>query len=186
MKEMNYFENLIFEKGIITVLGTDIDSDFVINLSRFLSYSGSVEVSECFRKEQSTDYLVVVPDKNADRWFVMHSEEETERFRASDYVLGIISVDILEKSIEEAVLGAKDFAVYTDKNLSDRIHPSILADVIELHEKYDYLYINKVANEGQRYHARELARRHRRGTGVRMINTDNNYVEVLIRPNRKG
>lgn len=185
MREMNYFEDLFFEKGVITVLGTDKDSDFVRCLFRYLSRYGSVEITESVETQKPADYLLAVPDKHTKGRFVMHSREEIQQLQKSDYVIGLLSVENLEKSIGEAVLGAEDFATYVGKQMCDRMCPHLLANVIELYEKYDWLYIDGVSDEGKRYHARELARRHCRGTGVRIINTDNRYVEVLINAKKK-
>ncbi len=58
--------------------------------------------------------------------------------------------------IADAVIGAEDFSVYNDVNKQDLICPPILSKVIKEHEKYDYLYIDGVSNEGKRYHAEVL------------------------------
>lgn len=177
---MNYFDYLAFEKGVIVVLGATEESDFVKALSDFLSLSGSVAVTGAWENERKTDYLVVVPDKCADKRFVMHSRTEVEQFQKADSIIGIVQADILEMKIADAVIGAEDFAKYSDVNLQDLICPPVLSKVIKEHEKYDYLYIDGVSNEGKRYHARELARFCKKGICVRMINTDTSYVESLI------
>ena len=179
---MNYFDYLSFDKGVIVVLGTTGESDFVKSLLEFLSLSGSVAVTGELGTEKVTDYLVIVPDKCVDKRFVMHSKTEVEQFRRSDYIIGIVQADILEMKITDAIIGAEDFATYNDVNMQDLICPPVLSKVIKEHEKYDYLYIDGVSDEGKRYHARELARFHKSGTCVRMINTDTSYVESLIRP----
>lgn len=182
---MNYFDYLSFEKGVIVVLGATEESDFVKSFLEFLSLSGSVAVTGELQTEKVTDYLVIVPDKCADKCFVMHSKTEVEQFRHSDYIIGIVQADILEMKIADAVIGAEDFAKYNDVNMQDLICPPVLSKVIKEHEKYDYLYIDGVSNEGKRYHARELARFHKNGTCVRMINTDTSYVESLITPKNR-
>lgn len=179
---MNYFDYLSFDKGVIVVLGTTRESDFIKSLLEFLTLSGNVEVTEELGTERMTDYLVVVPDKYVDKRFVMHSRTEVEQFQKADYIIGIVQVDILEMKIADAVISAEDFATYNDVNMQDLICPPVLSKVIKEHEKYDYLYIDGVSDEGKRYHARELARFHKSGTCVRMINTDTAYVESLIRP----
>ena len=175
---MNYFDFLSFEKGEITVLGVDAKSDFVKSLADFLKTSGSVVVLTD-NAEADADYIIRVPDKANDAKFVMHTQEEVDEFRKSRYIIGMVDINILEKKICDKVIGADAFSDFTDLDKEELLYPLAVAKVIEGHEKYDFLYINEVNNEGKRYLARELAKRHK-NTCVRMINTDNPYVERLV------
>lgn len=178
---MNYFDYLTFEKGLITVLGADISSDFVKTLAEYLKNSGSVVVTDGATAADA-DYVISVPESNSDKRFVMHSEEQLEKYRASCYTIGIVSVNVLEKKIRDVVVGAEKFAEYNGLTTEELVYPLALAKVIEGVEKYDILYIDDVDGEGKRYLARELAKRHKNTKHVRMINTDNNYVERLVAP----
>ena len=42
---MNYFENITFQKGVITVLGIKAESEFVTALKNYLKNSGTVAVT---------------------------------------------------------------------------------------------------------------------------------------------
>lgn len=175
---MNYFDCLTFEKGTITVLGVDANSDFVNALADYLKSQGSVVVLGD-TAQANADYVICVPDEANDAKFVMHTQEQVEEFRKSRYIIGIVDVNILEKKICDKVIGADRFSEFTDLAEDELLFPLAVAKVIEGHENYDFLYINGVNNEGKRYLARELAKRHKK-TCVRMINTDNPYVERLV------
>lgn len=178
---MNYFDCLTFEKGVITVLGVDADSDFVKSLSGYLKSAGSVVVTtEDIASDN--DYIIYVPDKFSGGCFVMHTDLQVEQFCKSRCIIGVVSVNVLEKKIGDVVVGAEKFAEYNDLTTEELIFPLALAKVIQGHEKYDFLYIDDVDNESKRYLARELAKRHKNGTCVRMINTDHPYVERLVEP----
>lgn len=175
---MNYFDGIKFEKGVITVLGVSDTSDFVKALCDYIRPSGSVAVT----KEEipsDADYVIWTPDNISDGRFVMHTKRQIERFCKSKCIIGVVSVNVMEKKIADAVVGAESFAEYTDLTAEELLFPFALAKVTEMYEKYNFLYINDVNSESKRYLARDLAKRHKNGACIRMINTDYPYVERL-------
>lgn len=162
---MNYFDFLSFEQSCITVLGVDENSDFVNSLKAF------------------TDNKITIntPDVNFDKLFYVHSEEEIEEYKSKGLLIGIVDVNALEKKICDVVANYDYFCSVNNLFAEELIFPLAIARVIENREKYDILYINGVNSEGKRYLARELAKRLRNGMGIRLINTDSNYVETLVK-----
>ena len=188
---MNYFDNLSL-KGNITVLGAAESSDFVKSLESFAG-------AEC---------TVKAPDRPIDGHFKVHSQEEIDRYRAESIVFGVVDIDIMEKKVCDAVDGVEDFCRINDLFDDELIYPLTVARVVQNREKYDILYINGVNSESKRFLARELAKcfntalvnsggagnEHtaelvrqmeslygKSGMGIRMINTDSDYVETLVK-----
>lgn len=178
MRVMNYFDNMTFEKGEITVVGVNKDADIVKSLEKFLSASGSVAVCEN-EYDGNADYVLRVPDTDADKRFILHDESARERNRKSGCLIGVLSITVLEKRIGDVVVGAEEFAQHTDLTVDELVYPRAIARVCEELEQFDILYIDDVSNEGRRYLARETAKRHKK-TRIRMINTDEPYVERLV------
>jgi len=181
---MDYFYNIEFKKGVITVLGAEIDSAFVSALSEHLESKGTVCVTDKGEEDLKTDYLIIAPDKDVNKKFIVHNENDIALYKQRGAVIGFLSIEVLLKDIADSVVGAKDFCAITDIASSDLVYPLALAKVIENREKYDMLYIDDISNMDRRFTAREINRRIKYGAGVRIINTDTNYVEELL--TRKG
>ncbi|MBR7132250.1 MAG: hypothetical protein IKD04_01815 [Clostridia bacterium] len=180
---MNYFNGLDFKRDTITVLGAEKNSDFVTALLRYLETKGSVTLTDDKAvTDKTTDYLVIAPDEDAGKRFRVHSEAEISSYKEKGAVIGVISVEALLKDIENSVIGAEDFCAINDMSPKDLVYPLALARVITNREKYDMLYIDDVSSAGKRYTAREINRRITYGAGVRIINTDTDYVEALLAP----
>jgi len=162
---MNYFDFLNFTDDCITVLGVDENSDFVNALKEFTENKITINT----------------PDVKFDKLFYVHSEEEIEDYKSKGLLIGVVDVNVLEKKICEVVENTDYFCSVNNLFDDELIYPLAFARVIENREKYDILYINGVNSEGKRYLARELAKRLRNGMGIRLINTDSDYVETLVK-----
>ena len=178
---MKYFENITFEKGIITVLGTKADSVFVSALADYLKNSGTVEVTTDKDCKSYADYVILAPDAPKGKEFIFHSEEEIGIYKSKGFVIGYISVDLIEKEIAQVVDRAEAFAEVSKLYVTELMFPRALARAISENEKYDLLYIDDVYGEGKRYFARDITRYITYGAGVRMLNTDSDYVEELVK-----
>ena len=176
---MDYFFDIEFKKGIITVLGADKNSEFVSALEEYLKKSGTVSLSDDKSASLSTDYLIIAPDKVADKKFIVHTTDDVCMFKAKGSVIGVVSVEALLKNIEDSVIGSEDFCAITNMAKEDLVYPLALAKVIENREKYDLFYIDDITNPDRRFTAREISRRIKYGAGVRIVNRDSNYVEQL-------
>ncbi len=179
---MNYFENITFPKGVITVLGTKADSVFVTALADELKKSGTVQVTTdkgC--TADAADYVILAPDCPKGKEFIFHRAEDIENYLAKGFVIGYLSVDLIEKEISTVVDGAEDFAALSKLYVTELMFPRALARAITENEKYNLLYIDDVYGEGKRYFARDITRYVTYGAGVRMLNTDSNYVEELVK-----
>ena len=180
---MDYFYDIEFQKGVITVLGADEKTDFVSSLKKHLENIGTVSLTDDkSAKNKETDFLIIAPDKNVNKRFKIHSEADIEEFKAKGMIIGVVSVEALLKDVKDAVIGAEVFCEINNMEDKDLVYPLSLARVISNREKYDMLYIDDVSNMGRRYTAREINRRIKYGAGVRMVNTDSDYVEVLQIP----
>ncbi len=177
---MDYFYNIEFKKGIITVLGAEIDSGFVSALVKHLESKGTVCVTDKKEENQKTDYLIIAPDKNVNKRFIVHNESDIAFYKEKGRIIGLISIEAVLKDIADSVVGVEDFCAITNMAAGDLVYPLALAKVIENREKYDMLYIDDISNMDRRYTAREINRRIKYGAGVRIINTDTNYVEELL------
>lgn len=182
---MDYFFDINFKKGVITVLGKEKDSDFVLALEKHLQVIGSVAVTDDINQVQDTDYLIVAPDKNVNNKFIMHTENEISNFKEKGMLIGAVSVEAVLKDISNSVNLADDFSKITNMSKSDLVYPLALAKVITEREKYDWLYIDDISDSYKRFTAREINRRIKYGAGVRIINTDSNYVEQLLKPSKE-
>lgn len=179
---MKYFENITFQKGVITVLGIAAESVFVSALADYLKKSGTVAVTNdknC--KADSADYVILAPDKPKGKEFIFHSSEEIVLYKSKGFVIGYISVDLIEKEISAVVDGAEAFADLSKLYVTELMFPRALARAISENEKYNLLYIDDVYGEGKRYFARDITRYITYGAGVRMLNTDSDYVEELVK-----
>ena len=179
---MNYFENITFQKGVITVLGIKIESEFVTALKNYLEKSGTVTLTtdkNC--TSDMADYVVLAPDAPKDKEFIFHSKEDIELYSSKGFIIGYISVDLIEKEIAQVVNGAEAFAEVSKLYVTELMFPRALARGISENEKYDLLYIDDVYGEGKRYFARDITRYITYGAGVRMLNTDSDYVEELVK-----
>lgn len=177
---MDYFYNIEFKKGIITVLGAEIDSVFVSALVNYLEKKGTVCVTDKKEEHPKTDYLVIAPDKNVNKRFIVHNENDIAFYKEKGNVIGLVSIEAVLKDVCDSVVGAEDFCAITNMSSSDLVYPVALAKVIENREKYDMLFIDDISNMDRRFTAREINRRIKYGAGVRIINTDTNYVEELL------
>lgn len=180
---MNYFYDIEFQKGVITVLGVEKNSCFVSALVKCLENKGTVTLTDDKEaKNQATDFLVIAPDNNINKRFKIHSETEIAEYKSRGMVLGVVSVEAALKEVKDTVIGAEVFCEINNMADGDLVYPLSLARVITNREKYDMLYIDDVSNVDRRYTAREINRRIKYGAGVRMINTDTQFVEVLQIP----
>ena len=100
-------------------------------------------------------------------------------------IYGLVSVEALLKEVDCSVIGTDDFCDITDMAIGDLVYPLALAMVINAREKFDWLYIDDISNPDRRFTAREINRRIKCGAGVRIINTDTNYVEQLLAPSQE-
>ena len=89
--------------------------------------------------------------------------------------------DLIEKEIAQVVDRAEAFAEVSKLYVTELMFPRALARGISENEKYDLLYIDDVYGEGKRYFARDITRYITYGAGVRMLNTDSDYVEELVK-----
>ncbi len=178
---MNYFENVTFKKGVITVLGTNAESDFVKALETYLKNSGTVEVTTDKDCTVNADYVILAPDAPKGKEFIFHTQEEISLYKSKGFVIGYISVDLIEKEIAQVVDRAEAFARVSKLYVTELMFPRALARGISENEKYDLLYIDDVYGEGKRYFARDITRYITYGAGVRMLNTDSDYVEELVK-----
>ena len=180
---MDYFYELDFPKGVITVLGADKTSDFVLSLAEHLKTKGTVLVTDKKAEiSEKTDYTVLAPDEKCGKKFIVHSEADIAAYREKGKVIGVVSIEALLKDVKDSVIGAEYFCVLSDITENDLVYPLAIAKVITNREKYDMLYIDDISNEGRRYTAREISRRITYGAGVRIINTDTCFTEVLFVP----
>lgn len=179
---MNYFYDIEFKKQTITVLGADVGSDFVSALKENLEAKGTVAVFDDKNATSDADYLIIAPDKNVDKKFIVHTENDISSFKEKGIIIGVVSVEALLKDIAESVIGVEDFCDITNMAEGDLVYPLALAKVITAREKFDWLFIDDVSNPDRRFTAREINRRIKYGAGVRIINTDSNYVEQLLAP----
>lgn len=178
---MDYFYNIEFKKGVITVLGAEKDSTFVSALVKELESRGSVCLTDNKSEiKAKADYSVLAPDKNVNKRFIVHNENDIEYYKEKGTVVGLISIEAVLKDISDSVVGAEDFCLLTNMAAGDLVYPLALAKVIENREKYDILYIDDISDINRRFTAREINRRIKYGAGVRIINTDTNYVEELL------
>jgi len=158
---MNYFDFLNIKNKSITVFGADENSDFVKALKGVVS-------------------SVTIPD-TFDGKLHLHTEAKIEEYKKNGLIIGIVDVNIMEKKISDSIIGIEEFCQINNLFADELIFPLALARVIENREKYDILYINNVDGEGKRYIAREIAKRLRNGMLIKLINTDSNYVETLVK-----
>lgn len=179
---MNYFENITFQKGVITVLGIKAESEFVTALKNYLKKSGTVMVTtdkSCIG--DMADFVILAPDTPKGKEFIFHNKEDIGLYKSKGFVIGYISVDLIEKEISTVVDGAEAFAEISKLYVTELMFPRALARGISENEKYDLLYIDDVYGEGKRYFARDITRYITYGAGVRMLNTDSDYVEELVK-----
>lgn len=176
---MNYFDNLVFQKGVITVLGAAVDSPFVLALCEYLKQSGSVELTNDRVFKGAADYTVLAPDNPQKNKYIFHSEEDMSFYSSKGKVIGYLSVNLIEKEIKSVVVGAEDFCSFSNLYTDELMYPRALGRAISEREKYDLIYIDDVCGEGKRYFARDINRYITYGAGVRMINTDSCFVEEL-------
>lgn len=182
---MDYFYNIEFKNGIIAVFGSEIDGKFVNALKAHLEVLGTVAVTDDKCANLDADYLIIAPDKNIDKKFIVHTEEDISAFKDKGMIIGVVSVEALLKEVEESVVGADDFCTITNMSNGDLVYPLALAKVITAREKYDWLYIDDISDSNRRFTAREINRHIKYGAGVRIINTDSNYVEQLLAPSQE-
>ena len=178
---MNYFENITFQKGVITVLGIKAESEFVTALKNYLKNSGTVAVTTDKDCKSDADYVILAPDAPKGKEFIFHNKEDIGLYKSKGFVIGYISVDLIEKEISTVVDGAEAFADVSKLYVTELMFPRALARGISENEKYDLLYIDDVYGEGKRYFARDITRYITYGAGVRMLNTDSDYVEELVK-----
>ncbi|MBR7132252.1 MAG: hypothetical protein IKD04_01825 [Clostridia bacterium] len=179
---MDCFCGLSFEKGIITVLGAEKSSTFVVALTDYLKAYGTVSVAQRISDaEATTDYMVFAPDNNDGKYFVAHSEKEAEAFKEAKCVIGVINIAVMEKKISEAVKGYQYLCDIADVDCDELVYPYAIAKTVSEREKYNLLYIDGVNSESKRFLARELAKLLRYGVGIRLINTDNGDIEILCK-----
>lgn len=183
---MNYFDNINFEKGVITVLGVAADSPFVTALSEHLNKNGTVMVTDKRETKARADYIIIAPDTPNKNQYIFHSEEDMKFYSSKGLVIGYLSVNLIEKEIKSVVVGAEDFCSYSNLYTDELMFPRALARAISEREKYDLIYIDDVCGEGKRYFARDINRYITYGAGVRMINTDSCFVEELQKAQKSG
>ena len=162
---MNYFDHLEINQRLITVLGVNEQSDFALALKDFVGKPKTV----------------FVPDDLTDYHFKVHTPEQIEEFKAAGFLIGVVSIDVLEKKICDIVDGANDFCIINNLFEQELIYSSALARVIQEREQYDLLYIDGVDSEAKRFLARELAKCIKNGMGIRMIEPNDDFTEILVR-----
>ena len=182
---MDYFYDIEFKKGVITVLGAEKESSFVSALKERLEVTGSAYVTDDKDATVNTDYLIIAPDKNVNKRFIVHTENDISDYKEKGMLIGVVSVEALLKEVDCSVIGTDDFCDITDMAKGDLVYPLALAKVINAREKFDWLYIDDISNPDRRFTAREINRRIKCGAGVRIINTDTNYVEQLLAPSQE-
>jgi len=182
---MDYFYDIEFKKGVITVLGAEKESSFVSALKEKLEGMGSTCVTDDKDAIVNTDYLIIAPDKNVNKKFIVHTENDIATFKKKGIIIGVVSIEALLKDISCSVVGTDDFCDITDMEKGDLVYPLALAKVIKERERFDWLYIDDISNSDRRFTARETNRHIKYGAGVRIINTDTNYVEQLLAPSQE-
>lgn len=160
---MNYFDNLNCEQKKIVVLGVSDSSEFV------------KELRTRFGDKEITAY------DNGSGKFKVHTDKEIEAYKSDSMLIGVVDVNIAEKKICDVIDGAEDFCKINDLTDDELIFQKAVARVVEEREKYDLLYIDNVNSESKRLFARELAKCCSSKMGIRLINTDSNYVETLVK-----
>lgn len=160
---MDYFKNLTFEKGSITVFGASSDSKFVSELRKYLNNANEV----------------ITPDN--DGIFTMHSSEKIAEVKSSGYLVGVVSINVMEKKICEAVAGSEIFCKINDTEDDELVYCGSLARAVDENEKYDIMFIDDVDSDAKRYLAREVAKCIKSDMSVRMIDTDSNFTEILVK-----
>ena len=182
---MDYFYDIEFKKGVVTVFGVEKDSEFILSLKNHLETLGTVAVSGDINATLDTDYLIIAPDENKNKKFIVHTEEVIARSKERGITFGVVSVEAQLKDIEDSVIGADDFCAIANMAKGDLVYPLAIAKVIKEREKYDMLYIDDISKPYRRFTAREISRRITYGAGVRIINTDSDYVEQLLAPSQE-
>ncbi len=164
---MKYFNGLTLKKGNITVLGAEKDSVFVTDLEDYL--------------KDKKDINIFAPDTTDGKFFVVHSEEEINRYQNDGYIIGVINIDVCEKRIADAIKGYEHLCEIADISPDELVFPYAVAKTILQREKYNLLFIDGVNSVSKRFLARELAKNIRNGMSIRIINTDNGDIEILCR-----
>jgi len=164
---MNYFDGITFEKNNITVLGAQSDSCFVTALKDY------------FKEKKDTN--IYAPDDKVDKYFIVHTQEEINRYLSDSYIIGVINIEVFEKRIADAVQGYEQLCEIADLSPEELVFPYAVAKAVLQREKYDLLFIDDVNSASKRFLARELAKNIRNGIGIRIINTDNGDIEILCR-----
>lgn len=163
---MNLFDELIFKNKNITVCGANENSEFVLNLKKHF---------------EKSDNIVFAPDTMENKFFAVHSKEEISHYKGKGFVIGIVNIEVFEKPICDVVKNYNDLCDIVNVESCELVYPFAVAKTIIEREKYDLLYIDGVNTVSKRFLAREFAKLIRNGMGIRIINTDSNYTEILCR-----
>lgn len=176
---MDCFYGVEFQKGIITVLGAEKNSDFTQRLADYLKKSGSVSFED--EKNSDTDYIINAPDTMNGKGFIVHSEEEICALEKSSHIIGVVNIDIMEKKIADVVEGYEHICQIANIDCDELTYTSPVAKAILERERYSLLFIDGVNSGSKRFIARELGKILKNGIGIRLINTDSGDIEILCK-----
>lgn len=164
---MNLFDGISFEKENIIVLGAEEDSVFVTDLKEYL--------------KDKKDINIFAPDITDGKFFVVHSDEEINCYQNEGFIIGVINIDVCEKRIANVIKGYENLCEIADISPDELVFPYAVAKTVMQREKYNLLFIDGVNSSSKRFLAREIAKNIRNGIGIRIINTDNDDIEILCR-----